>query len=50
VTIAKQVNINPNGAMLFVIRVMFLILKIKFAIDSRAIQVKEAKPIHADGT
>tara|TARA_B110001450_G_C17197896_1_gene310141 strand:+ start:234 stop:458 length:225 start_codon:yes stop_codon:yes gene_type:complete len=50
VTIARQVNINPKGAILLVIKVRFLILKTKLAIDKKAIQVKEAKPIHADGT
>jgi len=50
VTIAKQVNINPSGAILLVIKVKFLILKIKFAIESRAMHVKEASPIHAEGT
>ena len=50
VTIAKQVNISPNGAILLVIIIRFLVLKIKFAIDNSAMQVKEAKPIQADGT
>ena len=34
VTIARQVNIKPIGAMLFVIKVIFLILKIKLIIDN----------------
>ena len=50
VTIAKQVNIKPNGAILFVTMNKFLVLKIKLAIDNKAMQVKEAKPIQADGT
>ena len=50
VTIAKQVNMNPNGAILLVIIIKFLVLKIKLAIDKKAIQVNEAKPIQADGT
>ena len=50
VTIAKQVNINPRGAILLVINVKFFILKIKFAIDNKAMQVKDARPIHAEGT
>ena len=50
VTIAKHVNISPNGAMLLVIIIKFLVLKTKLAIESKAIQVKEAKPIQADGT
>jgi hypothetical protein len=50
VTIAKQVNINPNGAILLVIIIKFFVLKIKFAMESKAIQVKEAKPIQAEGT
>jgi hypothetical protein len=50
VTIAKQVNINPNGAILLAINIKFLVLKIKLAKDNKAIQIKEAKPIQADGT
>ena len=50
VTIAKQVNNKPSGAMLFVIIIKFLVLKIKLAIDNIAMHVKEAKPIQADGT
>ena len=50
VIIAKQVNIKPNGAILLLIIIKFLVLKIKLAIDNKAIQVKEDKPIQADGT
>ena len=50
VIIAKQVNINPIGAILLVIIIKFFVLKIKLAIESKAIQVKEAKPIQAEGT
>ena len=50
VIIAKQVNNNPMGAMLFVIKFKFFILKIKFNIDNKAMLVNEAKPIQADGT
>ena len=50
VTIAMQVNVKPIGAILFVISTKFLILKMKFRIDSKAIQVNEARPIHAAGT
>jgi len=50
VTIAKQVNNNPNGAMLLVIIIKFFVLKIKLAIESKAMHVKEAKPIQAEGT
>ena len=50
VIIAKQVNIKPNGAILLLIIIRFLVLNIKLIIDNKAIQVKEAKPIHADGT
>ena len=50
VTIAKQVNINPIGAILLVIIIKFFVLKIKLAIESKAMQVKEAKPIQAEGT
>ena len=50
VTIAKQVNIRPNGAILLVIIIKFFVLKIKLAIESKAMQVKEAKPIQAEGT
>ena len=42
---AKQVNIRPIGAILLVTSFIFLILKIKLAIDNNAIEVKEAKPI-----
>ena len=34
----------------FIINVKCLILKTKFRIDSKAIEVNEAKPIHAAGT
>ena len=50
VIIAKQVNINPIGAILLVIIIKFFVLKIKLAIESKAMQVKEAKPIQDDGT
>ena len=50
VTMAKQVNIRPIGAILLVTSFIFLILKIKLAIDNNAIEVKEAKPIQAEGT
>lgn len=50
VIIAKQVNINPNGAILLVIIIKFFVLKIKLPIESKAMQVKEAKPIQAEGT
>ena len=50
VIIAKQVNINPIGAILLVIIIKFFVLKIKLAIESKAMQVKEAKPIQAEGT
>ena len=50
VTIAMQVNIKPIGAILFVINFKFLILKIKFKIETIAIQLKEARLIHAAGT
>jgi hypothetical protein len=50
VTIAKQVNISPNGAILLVIIIKFFVLKIKLAIENKAMQVKEAKPIQAEGT
>jgi len=33
-----------------VINLIFLILKIKCAMDNIAIEEKEAKPIHAEGT
>jgi hypothetical protein len=36
--------------MLLVINLIFLILKIKCAMDNMAIEEKEAKPIHAEGT
>jgi hypothetical protein len=35
--------------MLLVINLIFLILKIKCAMDNIAIEEKEAKPIHAEG-
>ena len=50
VIIAKQVNNNPMGAMLFVIKFKFFILKTKLYIDNTAILVNEARPIQADGT
>ena len=50
VTIAIQVNNNPIGAILFAINDKFLILKIKFIIDRKAMAVKEARPIQAAGT
>ena len=50
VIIAKQVNKSPMGAILFVIKFKFFILKIKLSADNKAITVNEAKPIHADGT
>ena len=39
VTTAKQVNIKPIGAILFVIKLKFLILKMKFINDKKAIQL-----------
>jgi hypothetical protein len=50
VIIAKQVNINPIGAILLVIIIKFFVLKIKLDIESKAMQVKEANPIQAEGT
>ena len=50
VTIAKHVNINPRGAILFVIKFKFFILNIKLNIDNKAILVNEANPIQAYGT
>ena len=50
VTNAIHVNIKPIGAILLVINVRFLILKMKLIIDNNAMQVKEARPIHAAGT
>ena len=47
---AIQVNIKPIGAILFIIKVKFLILKMKFKIDNKAKQVNEARPIQAAGT
>ena len=39
VKIAKQVNIKPNGAILFVTNDKFLILNIKFNTDIKAMKV-----------
>ena len=50
VTIAMQVNIRPIGAILFIINVKFFILKMKFKIDNKAMQVNQARHIHAAGT
>tara|TARA_Y100000816_G_scaffold117260_1_gene82199 strand:+ start:797 stop:925 length:129 start_codon:yes stop_codon:yes gene_type:complete len=41
---------KPIGAMLLVMSIKFFILNIKFKIESMAIEVKEASPIHAAGT
>jgi hypothetical protein len=41
---------SPNGAILLVIIIKFFVLKIKLAIESKAMQVKEAKPSQAEGT
>jgi hypothetical protein len=50
VTIARQVNISPNGAILLVIIIKFFVLKIKLTIDRKAMEVKEARLIQAEGT
>ena len=50
VIIAKQVNTNPIGAILLVIKFQFFNLKIKFIIDKSAINVYELRPIQAAGT
>ena len=50
VIIAKQVNINPIGAILLVIKFKFFNLKIKLIIDKNAINVYELSPIQAAGT
>ena len=50
VIIAKNVNNNPIGAILFEIKFKLFIFSKKVKNERKAIQVKEAKLIQAEGT
>tara|TARA_B100000959_G_C14489461_1_gene422648 strand:+ start:386 stop:523 length:138 start_codon:yes stop_codon:yes gene_type:complete len=45
-----MLNTNPEGAKLLAIMEKFLFLKIKFTIESKAINEKIPIDVHAEGT